>query len=321
MKTIQAQQAIVALTLLVLFSLTLPSGSYANTSFTVKPVITALTATNSGHIQTITITNLSDHQLNLNFQIQPFKQNPDGSAKLLLTSQVNNQTQRLLKQIFILDQRKIVGSVSLEPQQTKTLTIQLPSNNLLKIYQTYYFTIITSSQPGILTLSSPNQITAIVSQKAAIASLFFISPFQPEKNKLYAQFNTPSISFSPEAPYSLSLSNTDRTFAKIQTSVNLHDIFGRSLSYQSPSIWYINDHGKRTVIPTDNDYLKIPASWFGPIQINFTLYNTLSRTNLVLNRTIWIIPLKIASLIIALFIIFVIILIRVKSNLRIRQQH
>lgn len=308
---------IILITLIIqlLWSLSMPKLCSAQTSFSVNPVVTLISTHSQVITKNISITNLTNANLALKTQILPFKQLKDGSASIYTLPQADPNIIELIKDTKLFDKTAQITSLVLQPQEKKDIVLKIDMTQNHVLLNNYNFSVLFSSIHPTLTTDNQHQVKANLTQQAAIASLFLVTSVNPDKNKLIINLYTPSVVFSPNFSYRLTLDNQSQSFAQVYFSSEMGDILGRKQTHLNNSIIYILDHSKRSSDIGLEQPIRLPISWFGPVTMNFTFYDKISQTLIVKKGIIWILPIKLIFAAIVVFMLIIVTINRVKSRI------
>ena len=290
-------------------------------SLGVYPPIIQIDATPPTSIKTtVTVQNLSPDPVDVDILLKPFKAAEDSNGTVSYLQDTNSLggADPLIKQkIQILDNDHAVSSLSLAPQQQKTLTIHIglqadepPSD--------YYFSIVFMSKNDV-----PNIGSAAVSTGGIATNVLLSIGPKTKASGFIKDFTGPLFVDHGPINFSLLLHNDSPFFIVPQGTVVIKNMFGQIIGKLKFLPVNVLAHSDR-LIPDDTSGSQTQLVWpekavFGPYSV--TLTTALTDQGPLFSKTIYFfaIPVQFIIGLILVILIGVTIFLRIKYRLKLRQ--
>lgn len=289
-------------------------------SLGVYPPIIQIDATPPTSIKTtLTVQNTSSDPVDVAILLKPFTTSEDnnGSVAYLPTNSLGGEDPQIRQKIQILDGDHEVDSLSLAPQQQKTLTVHigLPDN---EPPSDYYFSIVFLSKSDI-----PDSGSAAVSTGGIATNVLLSVGPKTQASGFVKDFTGPLFVDHGPIAFSLLLHNDSQFFVVPKGTIVIKNMFGQiigKLKFLPVNILSRSDR----YIPDDTSGSQTQLIWpekalFGPYSV--TMATTLTDQGPLFKKTIYFfaIPVQfIVGLILAILIGLTIVL-RIRYRLKLRQ--
>lgn len=257
----------------------------------------------------ITVVNASNNVQEVTIVLRPFTTSSTNNGQVLYLPEGTKMApdQDIFQKVQILDNGTPVTSLSLAPQQKRTVTLRigLPKD---EPGADYYFSILFVSRPEADQPLAENSshITAAIGANVLLS----IGP-KDQTTGFLQEFSTPWFATQGPIPFTVEVANTSRHFIAPNGQILIRNMFGQLIG--KVALQQVNILG--------NSSRFIPALWnekllFGPYRANIVV--SLSREGPILTQTIYFFVMPI-QYIIAFFIAIVILSIvisRVKKRVK-----
>ena len=224
----------------------------------------------------ITVVNASNNVQEVTIVLRPFTTSSTNNGQVLYLPEGTKMApdQDIFQKVQILDNGTPVTSLSLAPQQKKTVTLRigLPKD---EPGADYYFSILfVSNNIGSQTGNS-SHITAAIGANVLLS----IGP-KDQTTGFLQEFSTPWFATQGPIPFTVSITNTSRHFIAPNGQILVRNMFGQLIG--KVALQQVNILG--------NSSRFIPALWnekllFGPYRANIVV--SLSREGPILTQTIY----------------------------------
>ena len=305
------------LSILMIVSLLWPGVSHAYSGFSINPAVTTILSSSTRIGSNVVLQNLSNQNLLIQAQIIPFQQTEYGNAKLIPDSSTNTELRWLTQHTTIEVNGQATSTIQLAGQERKTITIRIQTDQIHPLDMDYNFCLILTTLQNTRLPQNTNEVKAVVNQQAAIGSIFFLSPFEPEKHKLRFSINLPAVSFISQIPYEIDVHNAAKTFAVLEVNIQATGILGNKEPIIILPKYYISGQSERKILSGSGTSISLPYSLIGPINVSYVLYDTISKQYVRYNQTLIYLPYKVMLGISALCVICILIFTRVKKRIHV----
>ncbi|MDO8460852.1 MAG: hypothetical protein Q7S38_00240, partial [bacterium] len=223
---------LVVLVVLVVFP---EKASAAELSLGVSPPILQIIADPPASVKApITIKNLGDEPVMLNIQFKPFtaKESENGEIKYINPSESFGENPLIFHFIQIMDNERVVETLTLAPRQEKNLTLHA---GILKdeLPGDYYFSIVfvrsseELSEEGLALSEAEGSSLAQTTGGVAINVLLSIGPDRAQGT--IEEFSAPFFAQKGPVPFTVRVKNTGKNFFTPNGTILIKNMFGQTV--------------------------------------------------------------------------------------------
>ena len=210
-----------------------PQAAAEGVSTTIEPTTLQIRATAPADIKTpITIKNTGNDPLTLQIRLVRFRDSGEGTGTIVYdTSLLSDEPyDQFLTNIQVLIENQPVTSLTLEPQQTRELTLAIPILQEEKTQDQYFSLLFLSNTDNQQQDDSTDEITATTTFSTGIAVPVTLSINQNnQKMGFLREFSMPVVQQKGPIPFTIDVSNTGNHFISASGVLLITNMFGQTV--------------------------------------------------------------------------------------------